>query len=91
MDGDFLEAVKRHAVKRHVLSHLQLRATPASSMLSPGCLFMALHGVHTGGSMGKVGTSGLTSSQVCLCFFISGEGNWNLFLVQASLWLCLRR
>ncbi|XP_010859568.1 PREDICTED: inhibin beta B chain [Bison bison bison] len=35
-------------------------------------------------------TDGLASSRVRLYFFISNEGNQNLFVVQASLWLYLK-
>uniref|UniRef100_A0AAA9SYA5 Inhibin subunit beta B n=1 Tax=Bos taurus TaxID=9913 RepID=A0AAA9SYA5_BOVIN len=36
------------------------------------------------------GRDGLASSRVRLYFFISNEGNQNLFVVQASLWLYLK-
>lgn len=37
-----------------------------------------------------VSTDGLASSRVRLYFFVSNEGNQNLFVVQASLWLYLK-
>lgn len=45
---------------------------------------------HVSGIVSFAGTGGLTSSRVHLYFFVFGEGNQNLFVVQASLWLCLR-
>lgn len=114
MDGDFLEAVKRH-----ILNRLQLRGRPNITHAVPkAAMVTALRKLHAGkvredgrveiphldghASPGADGqervseiisfaeTDGLASSRVRLSFFISNEGNQNLFVVQASLWLYLK-
>lgn len=114
VDGDFLEAVKRH-----ILSRLQLRGRPNITHAVPkAAMVTALRKLHAGkvredgrveiphldghASPGADGqervseiisfaeTDGLASSRVRLYFFVSNEGNQNLFVVQASLWLYLK-
>ncbi|XP_003416747.1 inhibin beta B chain [Loxodonta africana] len=114
MDGDFLEAVKRH-----ILSRLQMRGRPNITHAVPkAAMVTALRKLHAGkvredgrveiphfdghASSAADGqervseiisfaeTDGLASSRVRLYFFISNEGNQNLFVVQASLWLYLK-
>ncbi|KAL4666088.1 inhibin beta B chain [Pongo pygmaeus] len=114
VDGDFLEAVKRH-----ILSRLQMRGRPNITHAVPkAAMVTALRKLHAGkvredgrveiphldghASPGADGqervseiisfaeTDGLASSRVRLYFFISNEGNQNLFVVQASLWLYLK-
>ncbi|XP_023565451.1 inhibin beta B chain [Octodon degus] len=114
VDGDFLEAVKRH-----ILNRLQLRGRPNITHAVPkAAMVTALRKLHAGkvredgrveiphldghASPGADGqervseiisfaeTDGLASSRVRLYFFISNEGNQNLFVVQASLWLYLK-
>ncbi|XP_028627340.1 inhibin beta B chain [Arvicanthis niloticus] len=114
VDGDFLEAVKRH-----ILNRLQLRGRPNITHAVPkAAMVTALRKLHAGkvredgrveiphldghASPGADGqervseiisfaeTDGLASSRVRLYFFVSNEGNQNLFVVQASLWLYLK-
>uniref|UniRef100_A0A8D0C752 Inhibin beta B chain n=1 Tax=Salvator merianae TaxID=96440 RepID=A0A8D0C752_SALMN len=114
VDGDFLEAVKRH-----ILSRLQMRDRPNITHAVPkAAMVTALRKLHAGkvrddgrleipsldgqASAGAPAreqiseiisfaeTDDLTSSRVRLYFFISNEGNQNLFVVQASLWLYLK-
>uniref|UniRef100_A0A9L0K5M6 Inhibin beta B chain n=1 Tax=Equus asinus TaxID=9793 RepID=A0A9L0K5M6_EQUAS len=114
VDRDFLEAVKRH-----ILSRLQMRGRPNITHAVPkAAMVTALRKLHAGkvredgrveiphldghASPGADGqervseiisfaeTDGLASSRVRLYFFISNEGNQNLFVVQASLWLYLK-
>ncbi|XP_003214948.1 inhibin beta B chain [Anolis carolinensis] len=114
VDGDFLEAVKRH-----ILSRLQMRERPNITHAVPkAALVTALRKLHAGkvredgrveipsldgqASPGAPAqqtsseiisfaeTDDLASSRMRLYFFISNEGNQNLFVVQASLWLYLK-
>ncbi|XP_062434735.1 inhibin beta B chain [Rhea pennata] len=114
VDGDFLEAVKRH-----ILSRLQMRDRPNITHAVPkAAMVTALRKLHAGkvredgrveipsldgqASAGPPAhdpiseiisfaeTDDLASSRVRLYFFISNEGNQNLFVVQASLWLYLK-
>ncbi|XP_007469725.1 PREDICTED: inhibin beta B chain [Lipotes vexillifer] len=114
VDGDFLEAVKRH-----ILNRLQMRGRPNITHAVPkAAMVTALRKLHAGkvredgrveiphldghASPGADGqervseiisfaeTDGLASSRVRLYFLISNEGNQNLFVVQASLWLYLK-
>ncbi|XP_029461036.1 inhibin beta B chain [Rhinatrema bivittatum] len=114
LDRDFLEAVKRH-----ILSRLQMRERPNITHAVPkAAMVTALRKLHAGKVRedGRVeipdldghATSGpelreqsseiisfaetddLSASRVRLAFVISNEGNQNLFVVQASLWLYLK-
>ncbi|XP_054827661.1 inhibin beta B chain [Eublepharis macularius] len=114
VDGDFLQAVKRH-----ILSRLQMRDRPNITHAVPkAAMVTALRKLHAGkvrddgrveipsldgqASAGPPAheqtseiisfaeTDDLASSRVRLHFFISNEGNQNLFVVQASLWLYLK-
>uniref|UniRef100_A0ACB8G1X3 Uncharacterized protein n=1 Tax=Sphaerodactylus townsendi TaxID=933632 RepID=A0ACB8G1X3_9SAUR len=132
VDADFLQAVKRH-----ILSRLQMRDRPNITHAVPkAAMVTALRKLHAGKvrddgrveipsldgqasagppaheqtseiiSFAETGSgiftykldefvSGnslddLASSRVRLHFFISNEGNQNLFVVQASLWLYLK-
>ncbi|XP_015673126.1 inhibin beta B chain [Protobothrops mucrosquamatus] len=114
VDGDFLEAIKRH-----ILNRLQMRDRPNITHAVPkAALVTALRKLHAGklredgrveipnlDGQANVGpgahqqvseiisfaeTDDLSSSRMRLYFFISNEGNQNLFVVQASLWLYLK-
>ncbi|XP_044294414.1 inhibin beta B chain [Varanus komodoensis] len=114
VDGEFLEAVKRH-----ILNRLQMRDRPNITHAVPkAAMVTALRKLHAGkvrddgrveipsldgqASPGPPAheqsseiisfaeTDDLTSSRMRLYFFISNEGNQNLFVAQASLWLYLK-
>uniref|UniRef100_A0A5F8HIU4 Inhibin subunit beta B n=1 Tax=Monodelphis domestica TaxID=13616 RepID=A0A5F8HIU4_MONDO len=87
VDGDFLEAVKRH-----ILSRLQMRGRPNITHAVPkAAMVTALRKLQAGKVVfPPFSTDDLASSRVRLYFFISNEGNQNLFVVQASLWLYLK-
>ncbi|KAL7866586.1 hypothetical protein AOLI_G00144000 [Acnodon oligacanthus] len=111
MDGDFLEAVKRH-----ILSRLQMRDRPNITHPIPkAAMVTALRKLHAGKVRedGRVEipsldghasytndaeeetseiisfaeTDELLSSKSSLFFVISNEGNQNLYVSQANLWL----
>nr|XP_033802740.1 inhibin beta B chain [Geotrypetes seraphini] len=113
-ERDFLEAVKRH-----ILSRLQLRQRPNITHAVPkAAMVTALRKLHAGKVRedGRVEipsldghatpgpdlqeqsseiisfaeTDDLTASRVRLAFMISNEGNQNLFVFQANLWLYLK-
>ncbi|XP_075951175.1 inhibin beta B chain [Anarhichas minor] len=110
LDGDFLEAVKRH-----ILSRLQLRERPnITHPVSRAAMVTALRKLHAGKLRedGRVEIPNLdghpmssealeesseiisfaekddmVTSKSSLFFLISSEGNQNLYVTQATLWL----
>ncbi|XP_073401415.1 inhibin beta B chain [Dendrobates tinctorius] len=116
MEQGFVEAVKRH-----ILTRLQMRERPNITHAVPrAAMLTALRKLHAGRlredgrleipSMDGHGMSGpespehgatseiisfaeaddVTASRVRLSFIISNEGNQNLFVIQANLWLYLK-